>query len=56
MHLEIGSPRCNRPIRKSSNEKARNRFPGAGLILNFRDDEDMPVICPTGQVFFESGL
>jgi len=33
-------------------EKARDRFPGAGSILNFRDDEDMPVICPTGQVFF----
>jgi hypothetical protein len=48
MHLEIGSPRGHRPIRKSSNEKARDRFPGAGSILNFRDDEDMPVICPTG--------
>jgi hypothetical protein len=23
-----------------------------GLNCNFRDDEDMPVICPTGQVFF----
>jgi hypothetical protein len=33
-------------------KKARDRFPGAGSILNFRDDEDMPVICPTGQVFF----
>jgi hypothetical protein len=37
---------------KVRNEKARGRFPGAGSILNFRDDEDMPVICPTGQVLF----
>jgi hypothetical protein len=27
-----------------------------GLDCNFRDDEDMPVICPTGQVFFWSCL
>ena len=49
---EIGAPRGRRPIQEFGFEKARDRFPGAGLILNFRDDEDMPVICPTGQVFF----
>jgi hypothetical protein len=49
---EIGAPRGRRPIRELGFEKARDRFPGAGSILNFRDDEDMPVICPTGQVFF----
>jgi hypothetical protein len=41
-----------RPPSDSGIGKARDRFPGAGSILNFRDDEDMPVICPTGQVFF----
>jgi hypothetical protein len=49
---EIGAPRGRRPIQELGFEKARGRFPGAGSILNFRDDEDMPVICPTGQVFF----
>ena len=52
---ENGAPRGRRPIQKLGFEKARGRFPGAGSILNFRDDEDMPVICPTGQVFF-SGI
>jgi hypothetical protein len=49
---EIGAPRGRRPIQELGFEKARGRFPGAGSILNFRDDEDMPVICPTGQVIF----
>jgi hypothetical protein len=49
---EIGAPRGRRPIQEFGFEKARGRFSGAGLILDFRDDEDMPVICPTGQVFF----
>jgi hypothetical protein len=56
LRYEIGAPRGRRPIRKRSNEKARDRFPGAGSILNSCDDEDMPVICPTGQVFCKRKL
>jgi hypothetical protein len=32
---KIGAPRGHRPIRKISNEKARDRFPGAGSISIF---------------------
>ena len=39
-----------RPILKVWNEKTRGRFPGAGF-LNSCDDRDMPVICPTCQIF-----
>jgi hypothetical protein len=49
---EIGAPRGRRPIQEFGFEKARRRFPGAGSILSSCDDEDMPVICPTGQVLF----
>ena len=31
-------------------EKARGQFPGAGFE-NSCDDDDMPVICPTCQIF-----
>ena len=44
-------PECGRrPIRNLPIEKARGRFPGAGS-KKFCDDEDMPVICPTCQIF-----
>src|SRR5260221_13877489 len=38
------------PDSKGPIEKARGRFPGAGI--NSCDDEDMPVICPTAQEVF----
>jgi hypothetical protein len=49
--VEIGAPRGRRPISESANDKARDRFPGAGSILISCDDEIMPVICPTCQIF-----
>jgi hypothetical protein len=39
---------------RSSDEKARDRFPGAGI--NFWDDEDMPVICPTCQILLATPI
>jgi hypothetical protein len=33
-----------------SNEKTRGRFPGAGFLSSC-DDANMPVICPTCQIF-----
>src|ERR1700733_9185401 len=38
----------------SSDKKARDRFPGAGI--NFWYDEDMPVICPTCQIFLAAPI
>jgi hypothetical protein len=42
-------PECGR----RPNEKARDRFPGAGCC-DFCDDEQMPVICPTCQLLFKA--
>jgi hypothetical protein len=40
----------HRPIQETTIKKARGRFPGAGF-LNAGDDESMPVICPTCQMW-----
>jgi hypothetical protein len=48
---EIGAPRGRRPISESPNDKARDRFPGAGSTFNACDDEIMPVTCPTCQIY-----
>lgn len=46
-----GAMTCGRrPIQEVRTEKARGRFPGAGF-LNSCDDANMPVICPTCQIF-----
>ena len=51
---------CAREMRPPSNSgnpkaKARCRFPGAGFCSSC-DDGEMPVICPTCQIFFWMGL
>ena len=54
--VKIGAPRGRRPISESSNDKTRDRFPGAGSIFTSCDVRNMPVICPTGQVFCYSRI
>jgi hypothetical protein len=48
MHPEIGLPCRHCPIQELGFEKARDRFPGAGL--ESCDALNMPVICPTCQI------
>ena len=54
--VEIGAPRGRRPISEGTNDKARDRSPGAGSTFNACDDATMPVICPTCQIFEDVGL
>jgi hypothetical protein len=39
---------------KKEIQKARGRFPGAGSIVNCCDADNVPVICPTCQIFLKA--
>jgi hypothetical protein len=49
--------RGRRPIAEFRNERPATGLPARAQLSNLLlDDETMPVICPTGQAFFKSGL
>jgi hypothetical protein len=50
---EDGAPAAAAQYGKVRLKKTRDRFPGAGFC-NSCDDDDMPVICPTCQIFWRA--